>query len=128
MNIHLRAAALGAILTCGFTLPATADDEAQAASARKSRRRGHGGRRLSAQKLLRGSKRFELMDKTGTQDHRSRDHSSHGAESIVWANHPEAPPKRSAIRCEPRRRADGLGILRRLAEDFHMLDATATAC
>ena len=65
------------------------------------------------------SKRFEIMDKDKNGKITAAEiNSSHGAESIVWANHPEvARRKDPQSRCEPRRRTDGLGIFRRLAED-----------
>jgi hypothetical protein len=97
MNIHLRAAALGAILTCGFTLPATADDEApgcQRPQVKEGEGTADGG--ISAQKhASAASKRFELMDKDKDGKITAAEiNSSHGAESIVWANHPEAPAEK----------------------------------
>jgi hypothetical protein len=97
MNIHLRAAALGAILTCGFTLPAAADDEApgcQRPQVKEGEGTADGG--ISAEKhASAASKRFELMDKDKNGKITAAEiNSSHGAESIVWANHPEAPAEK----------------------------------
>ena len=96
MNIHLRAAALGAILACGFTLPATADEApgCQRPQLKEGECTAEGG--ISAEKhASAASKRFELMDKDKNGKITAAEiNSSHGAESIVWANHPEAPAEK----------------------------------
>ena len=93
MNILLRAAALGAILTCSLTLPAAADEApgCQRPQIKEAEGTADGG--ISAEKhAAAANKRFELMDKDKDGKITAAEiNSSHGAESIVWANHPESP-------------------------------------
>src|SRR5689334_11092417 len=89
--MNIRAAILAALLICGFSLPATADEPGcQRPQLNEAEGNADGG--ITAEKhASTAAKRFEMMDK----DHNgkiSRDEieASHGAESIVWANHPES--------------------------------------
>ena len=93
MNIHLRAVLFGAILTCGCALPAIADDEppgCQRPQLQEAEGTADGG--ITAERhAAAASKRFELMDKDKNGKITAAEiGSSHGAESIVWANHPES--------------------------------------
>ena len=89
--MNIRAAVLAALLTCGFSLPASADEPGcQRPQLNEAEGNADGG--ITAEKhAASAAKRFEMMDK----DHNGRItrdeiEASHGAESIVWANHPES--------------------------------------
>jgi EF hand len=96
MNIHLPAAALGAILACGFTLSATAEEAPGCQRPQLKEGEGTADGGITAEKhASAASKRFELMDKDRDGKITAAEiNSSHGAESIVWANHPEAPAEK----------------------------------
>lgn len=93
---NFRAAALGVILTCTFSLPATADDAPGCERPQLKEAEGTADGGITAENhAATASKRFETMDK----DHNGKITAaeigaSHGAESIVWANHPESPAEK----------------------------------
>jgi hypothetical protein len=87
MNIHLRAAALGAILACGFTLPASADEPP--GCQRPQLKEGEG----TADGGITSEKHAAAASKNGKIT-AAEINSSHGAESIVWANRPEPPAEK----------------------------------
>jgi hypothetical protein len=92
MNIHLRATALLALATCCFTLPATADEAPGCQRPQLKEGEGTADGGITAEKhAAAASKRFELMDKDKNGKITAAEiSSSHGAESIVWANRPES--------------------------------------
>ena len=96
MNINLRAAALLAIVTWGFTLPAAADEAPGCQRPQLKEGEGTADGGITAEKhASAASKRFELMDKDRNGKITAAEiNSSHGAESIVWANHPEVPAEK----------------------------------
>jgi len=89
--MNIRAAVLVALITCGSTLPASADDSPGCQRPQLKEAEGNPDGGITAEKhAASASQRFEMMDK----DHngkvtRDEIEASHGAESIVWANHPE---------------------------------------
>lgn len=95
MPRSFAATALGVIVACSFSYPASADDEAPGCqrpevSLKEAEGNADGG--ISAEKHAgTAGKRFEMMDtdKDGKIS-AAEINSSHGAESIVWANHPES--------------------------------------
>ena len=96
MNIPFRAAALAAIVTCGCSLlsfPAAADDAAGCERPKVTEGEGTADGGITAEKhAVAAGKRFEMMDKDKNGKITAAEiNSSHGAESIVWANHPESP-------------------------------------
>ncbi|HET9447878.1 MAG TPA: hypothetical protein VFO35_16555 [Steroidobacteraceae bacterium] len=95
MNILLRAAALGALLAC-FTLPAAADEAPGCQRPQLKEGEGTADGGITAEKhASAASKRFELMDKDKNGKVTAAEiGASHGAESIVWANHPESPAEK----------------------------------
>jgi hypothetical protein len=96
MNIHLRAAVIGAILTCGFALPALADEAPGCERPQLKEGEGTADGGITAERhAAAASKRFELMDKDKNGKITAAEiGSSHGAESIVWANQPESPAEK----------------------------------
>lgn len=95
----MKASALGLIAAIVLSLPATAADEAPGCerpqvTLKEAEGNADGG--ISADKhASTASKRFEMMDKD--RDGKitvAEINSSHGAESIVWANHPETPAEK----------------------------------
>jgi hypothetical protein len=96
MNTHFSAAALLAIVTCGFTLAATADEAPGCQRPQLKEGEGTADGGITAEKhAAAANKRFELMDKDGNGKITAAEiNSSHGAESIVWANQPESPAEK----------------------------------
>jgi len=93
MNIHFRAAALVAIVTCSLlSLPAAADDAPGCERPQVTEAEGTADGGITAEKhAAAAGKRFEMMDKDKNGKITAAEiNSSHGAESIVWANHPES--------------------------------------
>src|ERR1043165_8067883 len=90
--MNIRAAVLAALLACGFSLPASADESPGCQRPQLKEAEGNADGGITAEKhAASAGKRFEMMDK----DHngkttRKKIEASHGAESIVWANHPES--------------------------------------
>jgi hypothetical protein len=93
MNISFRAAALAALLMCGFSLSAAADETPGCQRPQLKEAEGTADGGITAEKhVATASKRFETMDKDRNGKITAAEiGASHGAESIVWANHPEAP-------------------------------------
>jgi hypothetical protein len=97
--MNIGAVTLGVIAICSLSLPASAEDEAPGCqrpqvSLKEAEGNADGG--ISAEKhASTASKRFEMMDadKDGKVT-AAEINSSHGAESIVWANHPESPAEK----------------------------------
>jgi EF hand len=123
----LYAATLGVIATCSLSLPTLADEAPgcqRQATVTEGEGQADGG--ISASKhAAAASKRFEMMD--ADKDGRitaSEINSSHGAESIIWANHPESPAEK--IRALDGNR-DGVVTLPEYSAGsqrmFHILDA-----
>ncbi len=100
MNIlsarKLGTAALAAIMTCGFSLPAIADDAPGCPRPQLKEGEGIADGGITAEKhAAAASKRFETMDKDRNGKITVAEiGASHGAESIVWANHPETPAEK----------------------------------
>lgn len=102
MNIpsapRLGALALSLFVTCSFCLPAIADDApgCQRPQTTLKEAEGNADGGISAEKhASTAGKRFEMMDKNGDGKITAAEiSSSHGAESIVWANHPESPAEK----------------------------------
>jgi len=94
--MNTRAAVLAALLACGFSPPATADESPGCQRPQLKEAEGNADGGITAEKhAATAAKRFEMMDK----DHngkvtRDEIEASHGAESIVWANHPESPAEK----------------------------------
>ena len=89
--MNIRAAVFVALITCGFTLPASADDSPGCQRPQLKEAEGNPDGGITAEKhAASASQRFEMMD-TDHNGKVTRDEieASHGAESIVWANHPE---------------------------------------
>ncbi len=88
------ALALAALATCCIPLPALADDApgCQRPQVTLKEAEGNADGGISAEKhASTAAKRFEMMDKNGDGKITAAEiNSSHGAESIVWANHPES--------------------------------------
>ena len=90
--MNIRTAVLAALITCGFSLPATADDSPGCQRPQLKEAEGNADGGITAEKhAATAGKRFEMMDKDRngkiTADEIA---ASHGAESIIWANHPES--------------------------------------
>jgi Ca2+-binding EF-hand superfamily protein len=90
--MNIRAALLAAFVACGFSLPAAAQDSPGCQRPQLKEAEGNADGGITAEKhAASASKRFEMMDKDRngkiTPDEIE---ASHGAESIVWANHPES--------------------------------------
>ena len=96
MNMSSRAAALAAIVACGFSLPAIADEAPGCERPQLKEAEGTADGGITAEKhASTASKRFETMDKDKNGKITAAEiGSSHGAESIVWANHPESPAEK----------------------------------
>jgi Ca2+-binding EF-hand superfamily protein len=96
MNISSRAAALAAIMACGFSLPAIADEAPGCERPQVKEAEGTADGGITAEKhASTASKRFETMDKDRNGKITAAEiGASHGAESIVWANHPESPAEK----------------------------------
>lgn len=96
MKILLPAAALSALLACSFTLPAAADEAPGCQRPQLKEGEGTADGGISAERhASAASKRFELMDKDKNGKVTAAEiGSSHGAESIVWANQPESPAEK----------------------------------
>jgi hypothetical protein len=102
MNIplapRLPALALAIFATCSISLPAIADDapgcQRPEVTLKESEGNADGG--ISAAKhAATAGKRFEMMDRDGNGKITAAEiDASHGAESIVWANHPESPAEK----------------------------------
>ena len=95
----VRAAALGLVMTCGclvFSLAAAADDSPGCQRPQLKEAEGTADGGITAEKhAATAAKRFEMMDKDRNGKITAAEiNSSHGAESIVWANHPEAPAEK----------------------------------
>ena len=105
MNMSSRAAALAAIMACGFS-PAIADEAPGCERPQLKEAEGTADGGITAEKhASTASKRFETMDKDKNGKITAAEiGSSHGAESIVWANHPESP----AEKIRPSGRRSGL--------------------
>jgi Ca2+-binding EF-hand superfamily protein len=90
--MNIRAALLAALVTCGLSLPAAADDSPGCQRPQLKEAEGNADGGITAEKhSATAGKRFEMMDK----DHNGKItpdeiEASHGAESVVWANHPES--------------------------------------
>ena len=96
MNISSRAAALAAIVACGCSLPAIADEAPGCERPQVKEAEGTADGGITAEKhAATASKRFETMDKDRNGKITAAEiGASHGAESIVWANHPESPAEK----------------------------------
>jgi EF hand len=96
MNIPFRAVALIAIVTCSFSLPASADETPGCERPQLKEAEGTADGGITAEKhAAAAGKRFEMMDKDKNGKISAAEiNSSHGAESIVWANHPESPAEK----------------------------------
>lgn len=90
--MNIRAAVLAALLTGGLSLPATADESPGCQRPQLKEAEGNADGGITAEKhAASASKRFEMMDKDRNgKITRDEIEASHGAESIVWANHPES--------------------------------------
>jgi hypothetical protein len=121
---------LGLIVACSGSFPAfAAEDEAPGCerpqvALKEAEGNADGG--ISAQKhAATASKRFEMMDTNKDGKITAAEiNSSHGAESIVWANHPESPAEK--IRSLDRNRDGTLTESEYSAGSqkmFHILDA-----
>lgn len=89
---------MGLLATCLLWVPAIADDapgcQRPQTTLREAEGNADGG--ISAEKhAATAGKRFEMMDKDKDGKVTAAEiEASHGAESIVWANHPEAPAEK----------------------------------
>jgi hypothetical protein len=96
-SVRSFAAALG-LTALAFSLPAAADDApgCQRPQVKTKEAEGTGDGGITATKhAATANKRFEMMDTN--HDGKISDaeiNASHGAESIVWANHPESPAQK----------------------------------
>jgi hypothetical protein len=92
----LRAAALAAIITCGCSFSAIADDAPGCQRQQLKEAEGAADGGITAENhAATASKRFETMDKDKNGKISAAEiGASHGAESIVWANHPESPAEK----------------------------------
>jgi hypothetical protein len=92
---NFRAAALGVVAVCGLSLPASAEEAPNCQRSQVTLKEGEGNADsgISGEKhAATAGKRFEMMDKDNDGRITAAEiGSSHGAESIVWANHPEPP-------------------------------------
>jgi len=90
--MNIRAAVLAALCACGFSLPATADESPGCQRPQLKEAEGNADGGITAEKhAATAAKRFEMMDKDRNgKITRDEIEASHGAESIVWANHPES--------------------------------------
>jgi hypothetical protein len=99
---RLSTLALASVITClavcTISLPALADDApgCQRPQVTLKEAEGNADGGISAEKhASTAGKRFEMMDKNGDGKITAAEiNSSHGAESIVWANHPESPAEK----------------------------------
>ena len=127
MNIpSARASALAAILTFGCCFAAIADDTPGCQRPQLKEAEGTADGGITAEKhAATASKRFETMDKDRNGKITAAEiGASHGAESIVWANHPESPAER--IRELDSNRDGVLSVSEYSAGSqrmFHVLDA-----
>jgi len=90
--MNIRAATLAVLVTCGFSLCAAAEDSPGCQRPQLKEAEGNADGGITAEKhAATAGKRFEMMDKdrNGKID-AAEISASHGAESIVWANHPES--------------------------------------
>lgn len=90
--MNIRAATLAVLVMCGYSLCAAAEDSPGCQRPQLKEAEGNADGGITAEKhAASASKRFEMMDKDRngkiTPDEIE---ASHGAESIVWANHPES--------------------------------------
>jgi hypothetical protein len=92
----LRATALAAIVTCGCSFSAIADDAPGCQRQQLKEAEGTADGGITAENhAATASKRFETMDKDKNGKISAAEiGASHGAESIVWANHPESPAEK----------------------------------
>ena len=90
--MNIRAATLAVLVTCGFSLPASADESPGCQRPQLKEAEGNADGGITAEKhAATANKRFEMMDKDRDGKVTAAEISaSHGAESIVWANHPES--------------------------------------
>ena len=96
-SIRSFAAALG-LAALALSLPAAADDTPGCQRPQVTTKEAEGtadGGITAAKHAATASKRFEMMDtdKDGKIS-AAEINASHGAESIVWANHPESPAEK----------------------------------
>jgi hypothetical protein len=99
MNIRSALGLCAALLaTCFLSLPAIADDAPSCQRPQTTLREAEGNAdgAISAEKhAATAGKRFEMMDKNKDGKISAAEiEASHGAESIVWANHPESPAEK----------------------------------
>ena len=90
--MNIRAATLAVLVTCGLSAPASADESPGCQRPQLKEAEGNADGGITAEKhAATANKRFETMDKDRDGKVTAAEISaSHGAESIVWANHPES--------------------------------------
>lgn len=93
--MNIGAVTLGVIAACSLSFPAFADD-APGCERPLKEAEGTADGGISAEKhAATASKRFEMMDTDNNGKITAAEiNASHGAESIVWANHPETPAEK----------------------------------
>jgi Ca2+-binding EF-hand superfamily protein len=94
--MNIGAVTLGVIAACSLSFPASADDAPGCQRPQVTEAEGNADGGISSEKhAATASKRFEMMDtdKDGKIS-AAEINASHGAESIVWANHPETPAEK----------------------------------
>jgi hypothetical protein len=95
-TMNFRAAVLAALITGGFSLPAAADESPGCQRPQLKEAEGNADGGITAEKhAATAAKRFEMMDKDRNGKITADEIvASHGAESIVWANHDESAPEK----------------------------------
>jgi hypothetical protein len=94
--MNIGAATLALIAACSLSFPALADEPPGCQRPQLKEAEGNADGGISAEKhAATASKRFEMMDADKNGKITAAEiNASHGAESIVWANHPQTPPEK----------------------------------
>jgi EF hand len=90
--MNIRAATLAVLVACSFSLAAAAEDSPGCQRPQLKEAEGNADGGITAEKhAATAGKRFEMMDKDANGKITADEIvASHGAESIIWANHPES--------------------------------------